>query len=99
MDRGYKVFYREANQLVEDIAEARELRAPSLYRKQLKAADIVLIDDQFLPKLSPQAGDELAEILMRRYQNATTIVTSNRPLEDWARLLGDTAVVTRCWTG
>ena len=99
MDRGYKVFYREANQLVEDIAEARELRGPRLYRKQLKAADVVLIDDLFLPKLPPQAGDELAEVLMRRYQKATTIVTSNRPLEDWARLLGDTVVVTRCWTG
>ena len=36
---------------------------------------------------------------MRRYQKATTIVTSNRPLEDWARLLSDTVVVTRCWTG
>lgn len=94
VDRGYKVFYREAHQLVEDIAEARELRGLRLYRQQLKAADVVLIDDLFLRKLPPQAGDELAEVLMSRYEKASTIVTSNRPLEDWARLLGDTVVVT-----
>ena len=94
VDRGYKVFYREAHQLVEDIAEARELRGLRLYRQQLKVADIVLIDDLFLRKLPPQAGDELAEVLMSRYEKASTIVTSNRPLEDWARLLGDTVVVT-----
>jgi DNA replication protein DnaC len=94
VDRGYKVFDREAHQLVEDIAEARELRGLRLYRAQLKAADVVLIDDLFLRKLPPQAGDELAEVLMSRYEKATTIVTSNRPLEDWARLLGDAVVVT-----
>lgn len=94
VDRGYKVFYREAHQLVDDLAEARELRALRLYRTQLKAADLVLIDDLFLRKLPPQAGDELADVLMSRYEKASTIVTSNRPLEDWARLLGDAVVVT-----
>jgi len=41
-----------------------------------------------------QAGDELADVLMSRYEQASTLVTSNRPFEDWARLLGDTVVVT-----
>ena len=54
----------------------------------------MLIDDRFLRKLPSHAGDELAEVLMSRYEKATTIVTSNRPLEDWARLLGDAVVVT-----
>ena len=50
--------------------------------------------DLFLRKLPTQAGDELTEVLMSRYEHASTIVTSNRPLDDWARLLGDTVVVT-----
>ncbi len=94
VQRGYKVFYREAHQLVEDIAEARELAQLRQYRRQLKTADLLLIDDLFLRKLPPQAGDELAEVLMSRYEKASTIVTSNRPLKDWARLLGDAVVVT-----
>ena len=31
---------------------------------------------------------------MRRYERATTLLTSNRPVEDWGKLLGDTAAVT-----
>ena len=40
------------------------------------------------------AGEELADVLMSRYERASTVVTSNRPIEDWARLLGDVVVVT-----
>ena len=94
VQRGYKVIYREAHQLVEDITEARELGEIRKYRSQLKAADLLLIDDLFLRKLPAHAGDELAEVLMSRYEKASTIVTSNRPFEDWARLLGDAVVVT-----
>jgi DNA replication protein DnaC len=94
VQRGYKVLYREAHQLIEDITEARELGKIRVYRSQLKAADLLLIDDLFLRKLPAHAGDELAEVLMSRYEKATTIVTSNRPVEDWAKLLGDTVVVT-----
>ena len=94
VQRGFKVLYREAHQLIEDLAEARELGHLRQYRQQLKAVDLLLIDDLFLRKLPPQAGDELTEVLMSRYEKASTIVTSNRPLEDWARLLGDTVVVT-----
>ena len=34
------------------------------------------------------------ELIMRRYERASTILTSNRPVEDWRKLLGDTAAVT-----
>ena len=33
-------------------------------------------------------------MLKSRYEKASTIVTSNRPFDDWARLLGDVVVVT-----
>ncbi len=94
VQRGYKVLYREAHQLIEDIAEARELGKLRVIRSQLKTVDLLLIDDLFLRKLPTPAGDELTEVLMSRYEKASTIVTSNRPFEDWARLLGDTVVVT-----
>ncbi len=31
---------------------------------------------------------------MRRYERASTLLTSNRPVDDWGKLLGDTAAVT-----
>lgn len=94
VERGYKVLVRDALQLVEDIAEARELGKRRVLRTQLRTVDLLLIDDLFLRTLPASAGDELADVLMSRYERASTILTSNRPIEDWARLLGDTVVVT-----
>ena len=92
--RAYQFIYREAHQLIEDINEARELGAIRKLRAQFRAADLLLIDDLFLRKLPAQAGDELADVLMSRYEKGATIITSNRPLDDWPRLLGDVVVVT-----
>jgi DNA replication protein DnaC len=80
--------------LIEDINEARELGEIRRLRAQLKATELLLIDDLFLRKLPAHAGDELADVLMSRYEKCSTIITSNRPFEDWAKLLGDVVVVT-----
>ena len=45
-------------------------------------------------KLGPTAAEELLEIVMRCYERASTLLTSNRPVEDWGKLLGDSAAVT-----
>ena len=92
--RGYKVLYREAHQLIEDLTEARELGELKKLRAHIKTAELLVIDDLFLRKLPAHAGEELADVLMSRYERASTVVTSNRPIEDWARLLGDVVVVT-----
>jgi DNA replication protein DnaC len=93
VERGYKVLYREAQQLLEDITEARELGTIRKYRAQLKKTELLLIDDLFLRRLPASAGDELADVLMSRYEKGSTIISSNRVIEDWAKLLGDVVVV------
>ena len=92
VNRGHKILYREAHQLIEDVNEARELGSIRKLRAQFKTAELLVIDDLFLRKLPANAGDELAEVVMNRYEKASTIITSNRPLEDWAKLLGDAVV-------
>lgn len=94
VQRGDKVLYREARDLVEDLVQAREMGELRKYRAQLYGADLLVIDDLFIRKLPTAAGDELADVLMSRYEKRSTIVTSNRPLDDWATLLGDVVVVT-----
>jgi len=94
VERGYKVLYREAQQLIEDITEARELGTIRKYRAQLKKTELLVIDDLFLRRLPASAGDELADLLMGRYERGSTVLTSNRVIEDWAKLLGDVVVVT-----
>ena len=93
VDRGYKVMYREAHELIGEIIEARELGEIRKHRHSLRATELLIIDDLFLRRLPSQAGDELADVLMSRYEKCSTIITSNRPVEDWAKLLGDVVVL------
>lgn len=93
VQRGYKVLYREAHTLIGEINEARELGEIRKYHAQIKAAELLVIDDLFLRKLPSNAGDELADVLMSRYEKMSTIITSNRSIDDWPRLLGDVVVV------
>ena len=94
VQRGYTVIYREAHVLIDDIHQARELGELRKYRATLKAADLLVIDDLFLRKLAPNAGDELADIIMSRYEKSSTLITSNREIDDWGKLLGDVVIVT-----
>ncbi len=93
IERGYRVFYREAHVLIEEIHEARQIGEIGRYRAQINDAALVVVDDLFLRRLPPTAGDEIADVLMSRYEKSSTLVTSNRPIEDWGALLGDVVVV------
>ncbi len=87
------MFYREAHTLIEEINEARELRELGKYRPQMMAAELMVFDDLFLRELPLNAGEKLADVLMSRYEKFSTILTSNRPIEDWSKLLGGVVVV------
>jgi DNA replication protein DnaC len=63
--------------------------------KTLVAWPFLIIDDLGMRKKLPlTAAEDLLELIMRRYERASTLVTSNRPVEDWGKLLGDAAAVT-----
>ncbi len=65
-----------------------------LYREAHALVD-ELADAQLAGTRKPHtAAEDLLEIVMRRYERAATLITSNRPVEDWGKLLGDTAAVT-----
>jgi DNA replication protein DnaC len=59
---------------------------------------LLIIDDLGMRKLPLTAAEELLEIITRRYERASAILTSNRPVEDWGKLLGDAAAVSACST-
>lgn len=94
IQQGYRVLYREAHSLLSDIAEASIDGTRKEHMELLSSIPLLIIDDLGMRKLGPSAAEELLEIVMRRYERASTLLTSNRPVEDWGKLLGDTAAVT-----
>jgi DNA replication protein DnaC len=94
IQQGYKVFYREAHILLEDLAEATLDGSRKEYLESRASVPLLIIDDFGMRKLPLTAAEELLEIIMRRYERASTLLTSNRPVEDWGKLLGDAAAVS-----
>ena len=91
--QGYRVLYRETHVLLEELAEAVVEGTRKRYLESLDAVPLLIIDDFGMRKLPLTAAEDLLEIIMRRYERASTLLTSNRPVEDWGKLLGDTASV------
>ena len=60
----------------------------------LATVPLLIIDDFGLRKLPHTAAEDLLEIVIRRYERFSTLLTSNRPVEDWGKLLGDVAAVS-----
>ncbi len=93
IQQGYKVLYRETHILLEELADAALDGGRKQYIEMVSTVPLLIIDDFGMRKLPASAGEDLLEIVMRRYDRASTLLTSNRPVEDWGKLLGDTAAV------
>jgi len=94
IQQGYRVLYREAHTLLEELSEATIEGTRKQLVDFLATVPLLILDDLGMRKLPQTAAEELLEIIMRRYERASTLVTSNRPVEDWGKLLGDSAAVT-----
>jgi DNA replication protein DnaC len=74
----------------QEMGRQQEGRTLSKYLKP----DLLIIDDMGMKQLPRRSGEYLLEIIMRRHENRSTMMTSNRPLEDWAKLIGDVPAAT-----
>lgn len=91
---GFVVLYRSIFDVVRDFlhdeAFGGEERVLSKYLKP----DLLIVDDMGMKQLPKRSGEYLFEIIMRRYETRSTMMTSNRPLEDWGKLIGDVPSAT-----
>lgn len=92
--QGHRVRYAEAHTLIEEIAEATLVNERKDYLIKLQRVALLIIDDLGMRKLPQTAAEDLLEVIMRRYERASTILTSNRPVDDWGKVLGDNAAVS-----
>lgn len=94
IQQGYRVAYRETHILLEELADATLEGTRNTYLATMSTVPLLILDDLGMRKLPTTAAEDLLEIVMRRYERASTLITSNRPVDDWGKLLGDTAAVT-----
>ena len=94
IQQGYKVRYREAFRLLEELADATLDGTRKDYLAEMTTVPLLIIDDLGMRKLPLTSAEDLLEIIMRRHERASTLLTSNRPVDDWGKLLGDTPAVS-----
>jgi len=87
--QGFVVRYRSIFDLVADFLSEEALQQRDKTLRQYLKPDLLIIDDMGLKQLPRHAGEYLFEVIMRRYETRSTIMTSNRPTEDWGKLLQD----------
>jgi len=88
---GYTALYISAFDLSQDLAEAEATGRRKELIDEYTHTNLLVIEDFVMRRLPTTAAEDLLEIFVRRYEKGSIIITSNRPLEDWGKLLGDNA--------
>jgi len=92
--QGHVVLYRSIFDVVRDFLQDDVLEAPDRILSKYLKPDLLIVDDMGMKNLPRRSGEVLFEIIMRRYETRSTLMTSNRPLEDWGKLIGDVPSAT-----
>jgi len=91
---GFTVLYRSIFDIVRDFLHDETLGGDERVLARYLKPDLLIIDDMGMKQLPKRSGEYLFEIIMRRYETRSTMMTSNRPLEDWGKLIGDVPSAT-----
>jgi DNA replication protein DnaC len=92
--QGFAVLYRSIFDVVRDFLHDEAVEGQEKVLARYLKPDLLIIDDMGMKQLPKRSGEYLFEIIMRRYETRSTVMTSNRPLEDWGKLIGDVPSAT-----
>jgi DNA replication protein DnaC len=87
--KGYDVLFTKAVKLFRSLLAARADHSWERRIKKYLSPDLLIIDDFGLTTLNPVQAEDFYEIVTERHQRASTIITSNRPPQDWIPLFPD----------
>jgi DNA replication protein DnaC len=91
---GFGVLYRSIFDAVRDFLHDEAFEGHDRMMARYLKPDLLILDDMGLKQLPKRSGEYLFEIIMRRHQLRSTMMTSNRPLEEWGKLIGDVPAAT-----
>jgi DNA replication protein DnaC len=92
--QGLVVLYRSIFDVVRDFLHDEALDGQEKILTRYLKPDLLIVDDMGMKNLPRRSGEILFEIIMRRYETRSTMMTSNRPLQDWGKLIGDVPSAT-----
>jgi DNA replication protein DnaC len=91
---GFTVLYRSIFDVVRDFLHDEAMGGEDKILNRYLRPDLLIVDDMGMKQLPKRSGEYLFEVIMRRHETRSTVMTSNRPLEDWGKLIGDVPSAT-----
>ncbi len=91
---GHRALIRSTFDLAADFAEADATGTRRAFVQQLTRVDLLVLEDFGMKKLGPNAAEQILEIVLRRHERGSIVITTNRPTEDWGQFLGDVPAAT-----
>ena len=91
---GHIVLYRSIFDLVRDFMQDEAFEGQDKILAKYLKPDLLIVDDMGMKQLPKKSGEFLFEVIMRRHELRSTMMTSNRPIEDWGKLLADVPSAT-----
>jgi len=86
---GHKVLFIRSDYLLRMIHQSRADNSTERVIRSLLAPDLLIVDDFGLRRLNAQQSSDFYEVVIERHRRASTIVTSNRSIEEWIPLFDD----------
>jgi DNA replication protein DnaC len=86
--QGARVRFTTAAALVNELLEARDDQHLLRVQKQLAKQDLLIVDELGYVPLSKTGAELLFEVFSQRYEQASTLVTSNLPFNAWTEIFG-----------
>jgi len=86
---GHEVRFLRADHLLQRLHQSRADHSTEKVLRGLLAPDVLIIDDFGLRRLDPRQSSDLYEIILERHRRTSTIVTSNRTIDEWIALFDD----------
>jgi len=91
---GHRALIRSTFDLAADFAQADATGTRRELVQQLTRVDLLVLEDFGMKKLGGTAAEDLLEVFVRRHETASTLITTNRPTQDWGLFLGDVPAAT-----
>lgn len=86
---GHSVLYVSAHRMLSSLRAARADQSFDKRMLRFTSPDVLVIDDLGLRPLEGEEPIDLYEVIRARYERSSTVITSNRALEEWYPLFRD----------
>ena len=85
----FRVISKPTHRLLQDLQVARANGSLPRHLARILSCDLLVLDDFGLQSISPQAAQDLYEIITERYEHGSMIITSNRAFEEWGEIFAN----------